>query len=131
MYPLNMKLIVGSGFAVANNEAEHKSLTDAGYGPAYGAEADRARRAAELVASAPIPVTHPPVVSPPPRPEPVHGHTPVQPPAVVLPAHTSAHLSPPVPATRQHLLEQANAMGIKVDLRWSDARLAEVIADNA
>jgi hypothetical protein len=35
MYPLNMKLIDGIGFAVANDETEHQALTDAGYGPAY------------------------------------------------------------------------------------------------
>lgn len=35
MYPLNMKLVDGIGFAVANDEDEHKSLTDAGYGPAF------------------------------------------------------------------------------------------------
>ncbi len=35
MYPLNMKLENGVGFAVANNEAEHKELTGNGYGPAY------------------------------------------------------------------------------------------------
>lgn len=35
MYPLNMKLEQGIGFAVANDEAEHQALTDAGYGPAF------------------------------------------------------------------------------------------------
>ena len=35
MYPLNMKLPSGIGFAVANDEAEHQSLTACGYGPAY------------------------------------------------------------------------------------------------
>jgi hypothetical protein len=35
MYPLNMKLVDGSGFAVANDEIEHQKLTEAGYGPAY------------------------------------------------------------------------------------------------
>ena len=35
MYPLNMTLKIGIGFAVANNEAEHKSLNDAGYWPAF------------------------------------------------------------------------------------------------
>jgi hypothetical protein len=39
MYPLNMKLTEGVGFAVANDEAEHKKLTKAGYGPAYVAPA--------------------------------------------------------------------------------------------
>ena len=34
MYPLNMKLLQGIGFAVANDEAEHDALTAAGYGPA-------------------------------------------------------------------------------------------------
>ena len=34
MYPLNMTLAAGIGFAVANDEAEHQALTDAGYLPA-------------------------------------------------------------------------------------------------
>jgi hypothetical protein len=33
MYPLNMKLEQGVGFAVANDEAEHLALTALGYGP--------------------------------------------------------------------------------------------------
>lgn len=35
MYPLNMKLVDGIGFAVANDEAEHQALTEQGYGPAF------------------------------------------------------------------------------------------------
>lgn len=35
MYPLNMKLEKGIGFAVANDEAEHKALTEAGYEPKF------------------------------------------------------------------------------------------------
>ncbi len=36
MYPLNMQLPAPKiGFAVANDEDEHKSLTATGYGPAY------------------------------------------------------------------------------------------------
>jgi hypothetical protein len=35
MYPLNMKLIEGVGFAVANDEDEHQALTAAGFGPAF------------------------------------------------------------------------------------------------
>lgn len=35
MYPINLSLLAGIGFAVANDEAEHQALTDAGYGPAY------------------------------------------------------------------------------------------------
>jgi hypothetical protein len=35
MYPLNMKLVDGIGFAVANDETEHQALTEQGYGPAY------------------------------------------------------------------------------------------------
>lgn len=35
MYPLDMKLVEGIGFAVANSEAEHKALTKSGYGPAF------------------------------------------------------------------------------------------------
>jgi hypothetical protein len=30
-----MKLIDGTGFAVANDETEHQALTERGYGPAY------------------------------------------------------------------------------------------------
>lgn len=33
MYPLNMKLKNGIGFAVANDEDEHAALEAAGYGP--------------------------------------------------------------------------------------------------
>lgn len=36
MYPLDMALPAPQvGFAVANDEDEHKALTAAGYGPAY------------------------------------------------------------------------------------------------
>lgn len=35
MYPLNMALTKGVGFAVANDKAEHQALTAQGYGPAY------------------------------------------------------------------------------------------------
>lgn len=35
MYPLPMTLTSGIGYAVANSEAEHKALTDLGYGPKY------------------------------------------------------------------------------------------------
>ena len=34
MYPLNMHSGAVGGYAVANTEAEHQSLTAAGYGPA-------------------------------------------------------------------------------------------------
>ena len=49
MYPLNMKLAAGVGFAVANDEAEHQSLSDAGYLPVLvrpetADEAEPARR---------------------------------------------------------------------------------------
>jgi hypothetical protein len=46
MYPLNMKLVDGIGFAVANDEAEHQALTAAGYGPAYVVPAKPAKIAA-------------------------------------------------------------------------------------
>jgi hypothetical protein len=51
MYPLNMKLVDGIGFAVANDEAEHQALTASGYGPAFVApkgedEADAAKKKA-------------------------------------------------------------------------------------
>ena len=45
MYPLNMKLRDGVGFAVANDETEHQALTDAGYGPAYVPPAKPAKAA--------------------------------------------------------------------------------------
>lgn len=35
MYPLDMTLVKGIGFAVANDEDEHKALTAKGYGPAF------------------------------------------------------------------------------------------------
>ena len=36
MYPLNMKLPApGVGFAVANDQDEHKALSERGYGPAF------------------------------------------------------------------------------------------------
>jgi hypothetical protein len=47
MYPLNMKLIDGVGFAVANDEAEHQELTDAGYGPAFVAAPAPEKKAAK------------------------------------------------------------------------------------
>jgi hypothetical protein len=34
-YPLDMKTAAGTGFAVANDEAEHEALTANGYGPAF------------------------------------------------------------------------------------------------
>ena len=71
MYPLNVKLPDPQiGFAVANDEAEHKALSDLGYLPAYVA-------------------------------------------AVV---------------DRAALLAEAEAKGLKVDGRWSDARLADELA---
>lgn len=41
MYPLSMtlKLKEGAGFAVANDETEHKALSDAGYEPKFVAPA--------------------------------------------------------------------------------------------
>jgi hypothetical protein len=47
MYPLNMKLVDGIGFAVANDEAEHQALTANGYGPAFvAAKTGKAAKAA-------------------------------------------------------------------------------------
>jgi hypothetical protein len=37
MYPLNVQLPAGAGFAVANDADEHQTLTDAGYLPAIEA----------------------------------------------------------------------------------------------
>lgn len=45
MYPLNMKLTEGIGFAVANDEDEHQALNAQGYGPAYVAPAKPAKGA--------------------------------------------------------------------------------------
>ena len=48
MYPLNMHNPDACGFAVANDEAEHKALSEAGYLPAFVAaepeEAEPAKR---------------------------------------------------------------------------------------
>lgn len=46
MYPLNMKLVDGVGFAVANDKAEHQALTAQGYGPAYVAPTKASKAAA-------------------------------------------------------------------------------------
>jgi hypothetical protein len=35
MYPLNMTLIGGIGYALANSKDEHKALTDIGYEPKF------------------------------------------------------------------------------------------------
>jgi hypothetical protein len=51
MYPLNMKLVDGVGFAVANDEDEHQTLTAQGYGPAYVAPAKPAKGAAKATAT--------------------------------------------------------------------------------
>jgi len=37
MYPLNVELPAGQGFAVANDEAEHAALSDLGYLPPLAA----------------------------------------------------------------------------------------------
>ena len=66
MYPLNMTLPAG-GFAVANDAAEHQSLTAAGYVPPLVAEE----------------------------------------------------------SPRAALIAELEGKGVKVDKRWSDARLAE------
>jgi len=50
-YPLNMKLVEGVGFAVANDEDEHQALTEQGYGPAYVAPAKPAKGAAKTPAA--------------------------------------------------------------------------------
>jgi hypothetical protein len=39
MYPLNVQLPDGAGFAVANDEKEHLALTALGYLPAFAPEA--------------------------------------------------------------------------------------------
>lgn len=51
MYPLSVQLPEPQiGFAVANDEAEHKALTEAGYLPAYVAPA-KGKKAAPVEAS--------------------------------------------------------------------------------
>lgn len=47
MYPLNMKLQQGIGFAVANDEDEHQALTEAGYEPAFIAVTAPEKKAAK------------------------------------------------------------------------------------
>jgi hypothetical protein len=42
MYPLNLHHKAGGGFAVANDEAEHAALSDAGYEPKLEKAADEA-----------------------------------------------------------------------------------------
>jgi hypothetical protein len=75
MYPLNLALAAPAvGFACANDEAEHKALSEAGYRPAFVAPAE------------------------------------------------------PKALDRDELLIQAEAKGVKVDKRWSDARLTEEVA---
>lgn len=71
MYPLNVTLGNGEGFAVANDKVEHKSLSDAGY----------------------------------------------------LPAFTDTNVSESNP-----LKAEAEALGITVDARWGDKRIAAEIA---
>lgn len=47
-YPLNMTLAGAQvGFAVANDEAEHKALSDAGYEPKYQKPAKAAKEKPE------------------------------------------------------------------------------------
>ena len=46
MYPLNMKLVEGVGFAVANDKSEHQALTAQGYSPAYVAPTKASKAAA-------------------------------------------------------------------------------------
>lgn len=47
-YPLNVQLPAPQvGFALANDEAEHKALSEAGYLPAYEAPKAKAKKAAE------------------------------------------------------------------------------------
>lgn len=43
MYPLDMTLKDGIGYAVANDENEHKALTEYGYIPAYVAPTAKAK----------------------------------------------------------------------------------------
>lgn len=71
MYPLNVTLNNGEGFAVANDKVEHKYLSDAGY----------------------------------------------------LPAFTDSEES-----VRNPLKTEAEALGITVDARWGDKRIAAEIA---
>lgn len=55
-YPLSMALVAGIGFAVANDEAEHRALTVAGFGPAFvapdAAETDGAGHTVESARAA-------------------------------------------------------------------------------
>ena len=77
MYPLNVRLPDPQiGFAVANDEAEHKALSDMGY----------------------------------------------------LPVYVAAVMDGVARLDRAALLAEAEAKGLKVDGRWSDARLADELA---
>lgn len=59
MYPLNMKLNDGIGFAVANDEDEHQALTKSGYGPAYVPPAKPAKAVKGAAASTDTPADTP------------------------------------------------------------------------
>ena len=64
------------------------------------------------------------------RPSPM-GQRVVEVPEVVMPveiAETTADESPP---TREEMLQQAEAIGLKVDKRWSDATLLKHIEESA
>lgn len=50
MYPLNMSNAVLGGFAVANDEAEHKALSACGYEPAFAGVPDPSNQATEETA---------------------------------------------------------------------------------
>ena len=50
MYPLNMSNAAAGGFAVANDEAEHKALTACGYEPAFAGAPDSKDQATEETA---------------------------------------------------------------------------------
>lgn len=56
MYPLNMKLKEGIGFAVANDEDEHASLEAAGYGPGRSTGTGSSA-GVQLVGASPAPAT--------------------------------------------------------------------------
>lgn len=44
MYPLNLFNKAAGGFALANDEAEHKALSEAGYEPKFEQPAEEAPR---------------------------------------------------------------------------------------
>ena len=52
MYPLNMSNVEARGYAVANDEAEHKKLSAMGYEPAFAADDEQTSESLPIEAEA-------------------------------------------------------------------------------